>query len=33
MNILGSALYFFAAEFGIWALVLGRLLTGFGSGE
>ena len=32
INVIGSLLYFFAAEFGLWALILGRMLVGFGSG-
>ena len=32
LSIIGSALYFFAAEFGLWALIVGRILLGIGSG-
>lgn len=33
INLIGSLLYFFADELGLWAAILGRVLVGFGSGE
>lgn len=32
MNLVGALLYFFANEWGLWALITGRTCLGFGSG-
>lgn len=33
VNVLGAVLYFFGAEWGLWAVIAGRVLLGVGSGD